>query len=215
MATATASQDVVDRFEMEVTLIQNKIETQFSELSKALTTRKNKLLKDLQEILYSYKRERTEQKQKLLEIEKGLNSIKENFQSLTLKEFQSGIMKNLEEKQKKVENELKEKHISIKFDITLLEMINVFGKISVDTCNVSSLPVVQYTGKVRPVVSVGTKGGGRGEFSNPWGVVVEQRSGNIYVADQSNNRVEVFNGEARYLSEFGSDKMKSPLCIAI
>ena len=32
MATATASQDVVDRFEMEVTLIQNKIETQFSEL---------------------------------------------------------------------------------------------------------------------------------------------------------------------------------------
>ena len=91
MATATASQDVVDRFKMEVTLIQNKIETQFSELSKALTTRKNKLLKDLQEILNSYKRERTEQKQKLLEIEKGLNSIQENFQFITLKEFQSGI----------------------------------------------------------------------------------------------------------------------------
>ena len=64
-------------------------------------------------------------------------------------------------------------------------------------------------------MSVGTQGVGRGEFSNPWGVVVEQRSGNIYVADQSNNRVEVFNGEAEYLSEFGSDKMKSPLCIAI
>ena len=215
MATATASQDVVDSFEMEVTLIQNKIETQFSELSNSLTTRKNKLLKDLQEILNSYKRERTEQKQKLLEIEKGLNLIQENFQSPTLKEFHSGIMKSLEEKQKKVESELKEKHISIKFDTTLLEMISVFGKISVDTCNDSSLPVVQYTGKVKPVVSVGTLGVGRGEFSDPWGVVVEQISGNIYVTDQSNNRVEVFNGEAEYLSEFGSDKMKSPLCIAI
>ena len=53
------------------------------------------------------------------------------------------------------------------------------------------------------------------EFNNPWGVVVEQISGNIYVADQSNNRVEVFNGEAEYLSEFGNDKMKSPFCIAI
>ena len=157
MATATASQDVVDRFKMEVTLIQNKIETQFSELSKALTTRKNKLLKDLQEILNSYKRERTEQKQKLLEIEKGLNSIHKNFESHTLKEFQSGIIKSLEEKQKKVESELKEKRISIKFDTTLLEMISVFGKISVDACNDSSLPVVQYTGKVRPVV-VGTQG---------------------------------------------------------
>ena len=79
MATATASQDVVDSFEMEVTLIQNKIETQFSELSKSLTTRKNKLLKDLQEILNSYKRERTEQIQKLLEIEKGLNLIHRKF----------------------------------------------------------------------------------------------------------------------------------------
>ena len=215
MATATASQDVVDSFEMEVTLIQNKIETQFSELLKSLTTRKNKLLKDLQEILDSYKRERTEQKQKLLEIEKGLYLIQENFQSPTLKEFHSGFIKSLEEKQKKVESELKEKHISIKFDATLLEMSSVFGKISVDACNVSSLPVVQFTGKVRPVVSVGTLGVGRGEFSDPWGVVVEQRSGNIYVADQYNNRVEVFNGEAEYLSEFGSDKMKSPLCIAI
>ena len=134
-------------------------------------------MKDLQEILNSYKRERTEQKQKLLEIVKGLNSIHKNFESHTLKEFQSGIIKSLEEKQKKVESELKEKYISIKFDTTLLEMISVFGKINVDTCNDSSLPVVQYTGKVRPVVSVGTQGVGRGEFNNPWGVVVEQRSG--------------------------------------
>ena len=62
------------------------------------------------------------------------------------------FIKSLEEKQKKVESELKEKRISIKFDTTLLEMISVFGKISVDACNDSSLPVVQYTGKVRPVV---------------------------------------------------------------
>ena len=43
-------------------------------------------------------------------------------------------------------------------------MIDEFGKIRVDNSNDSSLPVVQYTGKVRPVVSVGTQGNGRGEF---------------------------------------------------
>ena len=59
-------------------------------------------------------------------------------------------------------------------------MIDEFGKIRVDNSNDSSLPVVQYTGKVRPVVSVGTQGNGRGEFKSPWGVVVEYKSENIY-----------------------------------
>ena len=94
-------------------------------------------------------------------------------------------------------------------------MIDEFGKIRVDNSNDSSLPVVQYTGKVRPVVSVGTQGNGRGEFKSPWGVVVEYKSENIYVVEESNNRVQVFSREAKYLFEFGSDKMKSPLCIAI
>ena len=91
----------------------------------------------------------------------------------------------------------------------------MFGKISVDNTNDSYLPVVQYTGKVIPVVSVGTQGNGRGEFYNPFGVVVEHKSDYIYVADLSNNRVQVFDREVKYLFEFGSDKMKSPLCIVI
>ena len=91
----------------------------------------------------------------------------------------------------------------------------MFGKISVDNSNDSYLPVVQYTGKMRPVVSVGTQGKGRGEFNSPFGVVVEHKSENIYVVDQSNNRVQVFDREVKYLFEFGSDKMKQPLCIVI
>ena len=215
MATATASQDVVDSFEMKVILIQNKIETQFSEISKTLTTRKKELLKELREILNSYKRENNERKQKTLELEKGLKSIYENFQSSTLKEFQSGFIKSLEDKREKIESELKVKHISIEFDNRLLDLINVFGKISVDNSNDSYLPVVQYTGKVRPVVSVGTQGNGRGEFKSPFGVVVEHKSDNIYVTDHNNHRVQVFDREAKYLFEFGSDRMKTPLGIAI
>ena len=214
MASAT-SQDVRYCFENEVTQIKLQIEAQFRQLTEYLKNRKEKLLKDLEEVQNSYKLENDKHKQITSEIERGLKSAKEIFQSSAMKDIQSAFIKSLEERQKEIESDLKEKHISIDFDNRLLDLMNVFGKISVDNSNDSYLPVVQYTGKVRPVVSVGTQGNGRGEFKNPWGVVVEHKSENIYVVDQSNNRVQVFDREAKYLFEFGSDKMKHPLCIAI
>ena len=216
MATATTSQDVRDSFEDKVTQIRIMIESQFSDISKLLITRKNKLLQELEEILNKYKQENIKRKEEISELEKGLKLIQDNFQSTSLKELQSELVISIQKKQKATESESKPKNsISIEFDNRLLDLMNVFGKISVDNSNDSYLPVVQYTGKVRPVVSVGTQGNGRGEFLNPWGVVVEHKSDNIYVADQANNRVQVFDKEAKYLFEFGSDKMKQPLYIVI
>ena len=215
MASATTSQDVRYSFEDEVTQIKLQIEAQFLQLTEYLKNRKEKLLKDLEEVQNSYKLENDKHKQITSEIERGLKSAKEIFQSSAMKDIQSAFIKSLEERQKEIESELKEKHISIEFDNRLLDLINVFGKISVDNSNDSYLPVVQYTGKVRPVVSVVTRGNGRGEFQNPWGVVVEHKSENIYVTEESNNRVQVFDREAKYLFEFGSDKMKYPLYIVI
>ena len=213
MATATTSRD---SFEDEVIEIRNMIETKFSDISKLLITRKNTLLQELEETFNKYKQENDKRREEISELEKGLKLIQDNFKSTTLKEFQSDILITLQQKQKTIESELKLKNsISIEFDDSLFDLITVFGKISADNTNDSYLPIVQYTSKVRPVVSVGIQGKGRGEFCNPWGVVVEHKSGNIYVADLSNNRVQVFDGEVKYLFEFGSDKMKSPLCIVI
>ena len=216
MATATTSQDVRDSFEDEVTQIRNMIESQFSDISKLLITRKNKLLQELEEILNKYKQENIKRKEEISELEKGLKLIQDNFQTTTLKEFQSEIVISIQKKQKSIDSESKlNNSISIEFDNRLLNLINVFGKIIVDNSNDSYLPVVQYTGKVRPVVSVGTQGNGRGEFKHPWGVVVEHKSENIYVTEERNNRVQVFNKEAKYLFEFGNDKIKQPLYIVI
>ncbi|KAI6654214.1 RING finger protein nhl-1-like, partial [Oopsacas minuta] len=79
----------------------------------------------------------------------------------------------------------------------------------------SCLPVVDYKGKVKPVVSVGTEGSGKGQFRNPYGIAVDYRTDNIYVTDQSNNRVQVFSKDGKFLFLFSADKMKSPLYITI
>ena len=101
-----------------------------------------------------------------------------------------------------------------------MELAGTIGRLTVtnSTSVVSSLPVVDYEGKVTPVLSIGgTSGGKEGQFSNPWGVAVHYQTGNIFVADQTNNRVEVFDKDGKYLYKFGdrdgAGMMNSPLCI--
>ncbi len=50
----------------------------------------------------------------------------------------------------------------------------------------------------------GLFGAGNGQFSGPTGVVIDS-SGNIYVVDQGNNRIQKFNSSAVYQSQFGSN----------
>ena len=65
----------------------------------------------------------------------------------------------------------------------------------------------------------GTKGTGNGQFNSPFGIAVEP-SGNFWVADLYNNRVQKFNSNGEYLSQFGSSgsgngQFQSPAHIAI
>jgi sugar lactone lactonase YvrE len=48
----------------------------------------------------------------------------------------------------------------------------------------------------------GKKGTGNGEFESPNGIATDS-SGNIWVTDTANNRIEKFNAKGEYLSQFG------------
>ena len=57
--------------------------------------------------------------------------------------------------------------------------------------------------KPLPAQVIGTEGSGPGQFNEPRGVATDGR-GNIYVADTKNNRIQVFDGTGRFLSQFGT-----------
>ena len=50
-------------------------------------------------------------------------------------------------------------------------------------------------------LSWGSSGSGKGEFYNPQGIAVDP-SGNVYVADEGNNRVEKFTSTGGYITEW-------------
>ncbi len=57
-----------------------------------------------------------------------------------------------------------------------------------------------------PQAMFGTPGSGEGQLSNPAGVAVNEETGDVYVADKGNNRVEEFDAEGKYLAQFNGSE---------
>ena len=78
---------------------------------------------------------------------------------------------------------------------------------------------IDYKSKKQPLVSVCEKGNGKEQLDCPLGVTVDNKTGNIYIADQSNNCVKVFDRTGKYLFKFGDNedegKMLSPKGVTI
>ncbi len=68
--------------------------------------------------------------------------------------------------------------------------------------------------------SFGTYGSGTGEFEQPIGIATEPVSGDVYVVDHENDRVEVFNTAGTFEDVYGGDgtaedQLRGPQGIAI
>ena len=222
MATAiVAPHDIhVLSFENQISEAKREIETRFRELINRLRERERELVIELEQILNTYKRERDKHKQSLTELEAGLKFAKENFKSNDLNELSGSIIQQLTAKRERFKSEFNCKRVSVEFDETVLRLAGTIGRVIVtdSTRLASRLPVVEYEGKVYSVLSIGgISGFEEGQFSEPFGVSVHYLTGNIFVADQGNNRVQVFDKDGKYLYKFGdingAGKMKHPLCI--
>ena len=215
MATANIPTET-ESFDDQLSQIKMEIEKYFLLLLNSLKKRERELLTELEEIASRHKREKEQHKQSLSEIEFMLKQAQENIHSNVLRETQTGIVKMLEQQQREIKSKLNSKRLLFDFDNTLLDEIICFGVVAVVN---SALPVVDYTNKVKPVLSVGGTGETEGQFNSPWGVSVDYTTDNIYVADRENNRVQVLDRNERYLFKFGdtdgAGKLNQPFCIAI
>ena len=74
------------------------------------------------------------------------------------------------------------------------------------------LKEVNYHNKTTPIIQSSKRGSNSGEI-DPFGVTVDDKSNNIFVADYINNRVQVFDSNGKYLYKFGDSepgKMNTP-----
>jgi len=63
--------------------------------------------------------------------------------------------------------------------------------------------ILKFDSNGNYVTSIGSPGGGNGQFSSPKGIAFDAK-GDLYVVDSGNGRVEKFDSQGNYLSQFGT-----------
>ena len=203
MATATPlkKENREDKFELELSRVRERIGSVFDELVECLESEKKDLFNQLDNILaryLSYKHESDELRKRKVELERlRLLQHQEQF-STCVKHLQDSILKQIDTELETIVMPVKSKLVRFVCDKNAL-LVEVMKLCKL----VETVSEIDYKSKTQSIISVCDRGCGNEQLNKPLGVTVDHSTGNIYVADQCNKCVKVFDNTAKYLFKFG------------
>ena len=220
-----ATEQVKLDFPEQIKESRKKIRDSFKRSHEALQVRENILLSRVDEIEKEYN-SKTEEMDKLLEaLNKEIIQCEENLSANKLTDVTEILRTAID---KKIQELTADTDISIEFEWNnLFETgIEQLGSIKLNDQTLIS-PTSIFPPYVKPVVpdyktkqlptAYCCKGSSKqkcpGELNDPKCLTIHYKTGNIYIADTNNHRVQVFSCNGDYLFMF-SRKMNGPLYIS-
>ena len=212
------SEEREDNYELELSRVREKIKSKFFELFDCLKARESELLRELDNILafyLSYRSELERVNEKKAKIEEFISLHRDRIQSSHMKSIHGNVISQLNTELKSIETPTEPKMVTFECDSNKLfaelnKLANLIKKVRSG---------IDYKSKKQPLVSVCEKGKRMEQLNNPHGVSVDNKTLNIYIADCSNNFVEVFDSTGKCLYKFGDNegegKMYYPRGVAI
>ena len=218
MAVANPLRDRKDSYELELSRVREKIESIFVELIDCLKARESELLRELDNILashLSYRSQLEKVNEKKIALERTKSMHQNELPNSPIKSIHENFISQLNTELKLIEIPMEPKMVSFECDSNkMLAELNKLGKL-VERVRSG----IDYKRKEQPLVSVCERGKGMEQLNNPRGVTVDNRTGNIYIADQCNDCVKVFDSTGKYLFKFGDNEgegnMNNPRGVAI
>ena len=225
---ASASVHLNTDFIDQISQTRKAIHDSFKRSHEALRIRENSLLSRVEEIEKDFNT-KTQEITKLLET---LNSTKsytsENLISNELKDVQDIFHQAIDTKVEKLLARMDHK-IEFEWNPEFEASIERLGSIKLNSLPNTSL-THSFLPRVKPVVpdyktkqlplAYSCKGSTNkkdpGDFNSPRGLAIHYQTGNIYIADIDNNRIQVFNHEGGFLFMF-SERVENPtgICISL
>ena len=218
MAVANPLGDRKDNYELEMSRVREKIKSIFVELLDCLKARESELLRELDNILASYLSYRS-QLEKVNERKRDLETTKSFHQNKIPtspnKSVHETCIAHVITELKSIKIPIEPKLITFECDSNkMFSELNKLGKL-VEKVRSG----IDFKSKKQPLLSVCEKGKGMEQLNYPLGVTVDNRTENIYIADDDNNCVKVFDSTGKYLFKFGDNegegKMYYPRGLAI
>ena len=209
MATANPLRE--DNYELELSRLRENIKTKFVELIDCLKARESELLRELDNILASYLSYRSElekvnEKKVALEITKTFHQ--NQIQTSPIKSVHEDCIARVNTELKSIKTLKEPGTFSFECDSNkMLAELNKLGKL-VEKVRTG----IDYKSKKQPLVSVCERGNGMEQLNNPLGVTVDNKTGNIFIADHSNNCVKVFDSTGKCLFKFGDYEGEGKMC---
>ncbi|KAI6649379.1 NHL repeat containing protein [Oopsacas minuta] len=206
------SSNYKSHFDSTIEKLRNEIKTQIYSLIESLKKREIELLSGLDEIVNTHKSKNKELQQKLEELTELYKANKKNFESSELQYLQKNFLEEIDRKIESTTQQISSSSFpDFTWDDKLLSQIETFGSIKLKTKE-----SIKYTDKITPIVSVCEKGNEKGHLKSPWGLAIDYTSGNIYICDQQNNRIQVFDSGCNFKNIFDiSTSLRQPMGIAI
>ena len=189
-----------DQIESDFDDIVSKVQERKLELLNELDKMKDKLLSD---------NEATEDMINKIETENDFSRNKFDKSEFMESIHEENIKQQINILKKLYYHRTKHYMIHYEWDNDMVQDFSKLGKIE--------LKEVNYHNKTTPIIQSSKKGSNSGEIY-PFGVTVDDKSNNIFVADYESNRVQVFDSNGKYLYKFGDNepgKMNRPRGIVI
>ena len=213
-------------FAKQIKETRKSIKEKFKRTHEALVARENILLSRVDDIENEYN-----QKMKLKnEIVESINNTKsytsENLKANVLTETRKQIVTLLDSKLRELTADT-DTSIEFEWDNLFETGIEQLGSIKLNSQTMIS-PTSIFPPHVKPVVpdyktkqmptayccKASSEQKSPGELNSPRGLSIHNKTGNIYIADRDNRRVQVFGCNGDYLFMF-SEKMNGPVGICI
>ena len=207
-----------DNYELQLSRMRENVKTKFVELIDCLKARESELLRELDNILasyLSYKSELEKVNEKKIALERTKSILQNELPNSPIKSVHEDCIARVNTELKSIKTP--KEPGTFTFECEGNKMLAELNKLRKLVEKVRS--GVDYKSKKQPLVSACKKGNGMEQLNYPLGVTVDNTTGNIYVADQNNNCVKVFDCTGKYLFKFGDNegegKMYLPKGIAI
>ena len=201
-------------FLSQVERVRVELRERVARAHQVLQERETALLSELQQLEDTYRGEGVDKQIYQLRIHKEQTIV--TLTDNTNKEFLEQSVAQLDARMRELEANLetardKMRRVELEWDANLEGMLSRTGSIRVRE-------VPDYKERGNPVMVAGkyknNTSSTPGEFYYPNSIAIDSETNNVYVCDEGNNRVQVFNESLEFLFTF-SDKMNSPHGICI
>ena len=221
-----ASRQTTPNFPEQIKESRKKIRDSFKRSHEALQVRMNILLSRVDEIEKKYNSE-TEKISKLVEsLNKNKSFTSETLRDIELNETYKQICSVIDTKIKQLTKDT-DTSIEFEWDNQFETGIEQLWSIQLNSQTMKS-PTSIFPPHVKPVVhdyktkqlptayccKKSSQQKSPGELNNPSCMAIHYKTGNVYIADTNNHRVQVFSCNGDYLFMF-SEKMNAPIGICV